>query len=740
MVGARLSRSPESMSKRGVALPATAAVLLALLAPALGGGTSAMAVAVLMGGIVLVVLALPGRRLRAGYLIGAGVVAVATLDWVWPARWNQLPWRALLGEEGFPLFSYTSPDPEVSLAAWCVLLGGLAWAVWCAGIAWTNASRRAVCETLAGGIGVIALVAIVERNGHVPGWPVGTGLGPFANRNQTAMLFAIGAFLTVACGAGKLRGLSGWGARIAFALAWLGMLAVYTTALALDRSRAGPLLFAGMTLVWVVMAVPAGTRRVAPVAAGVAVALLLGTVFLLTGQSVISRLAGTQVADFRLKIFSDALRMIRASPWTGTGLGTFDMIFPIYRKASILQERVIHPESDWLWLAAETGLAGLLAVAGMLAWMGVQAWRGLARTEERAVRLIVCVACLGFFAHSFVDVPGHRLGTMMPALLLLGMAAGGEGQESRRLGWVLRGAVVVAMMVAYLLPSATPTVLDWRLCALAAGGEAKSGQFAEAFRDFRKARFLEPDYAGLPYDEGITWLGVAPRFAIEPWREALRRMPWDGRAELYQKMLAHAYPQHPELHTALAELGTGDARMELDYLGWATPEEFRGKLGQLLSVDPGLTRFDAAQLQALFPLWMSKGDAPGLAQMMPLHAGWVAAGYRTLAEYDAASGNTAGALALMQRYLPPPRIPQPPAISHEDAANRFAEDHGDFAAGLALYDETVAAGHGDDALQILQGLSQQPGCPAYVHYLQGVLLAKMGRTQEAWQALRDCTP
>jgi len=729
------------MSKRGVALPATAAVMLALLAPALGGGTSSAAELILGAGIALAVMTLRTQRLRIGYFIGAGVVAIAMLDWEWPARWNQLPWRAMLGEQGLPLFSCTSPDPVTSEDAWWVLLGGLVWAVWCSGFAWTNASRRAVCEALAGGIGAIALVAVIERHGHVPIWPPGTGLGPFANRNQTALLFAMGAFLTVACGTGRLRQLSRWGMRIAFAAGWVGLLGVYTVALALDRSRAGPLLFVGMTLAWIVVAAPSGKRRVAPVAAGVAVALLLGTVFLIAGQEVISRLAGTQVADFRLKIYSDALAMIRASPWTGTGIGTFDRIFPLYRKASILQERVIHPESDWLWLTAETGLVGLLSVAGLLAWTGAQAWRGLARTEERPMRLIACVACLGFLAHSFVDVPGHRLGTMMPALLLLGMASGGDLPESPRMGWVLRGTALAAVLFGFLQNSGSRLpVNDWWMYAYGAQAEAGRGQLTEALEDYRKARFLEPDYAGLPYGEGITWLGVAPKFAIEPWREALRRMPWDGRAELYQQMLARAYPAHPELHAALAELGAGDARMDLEYLGWATPGEFRTRMAQLLGEDPGLRRFDAAQLQALFPLWMSKGGAPGLAQMMPLHPEWMAAGYRTLAEYDAAGGNTAGALALMQHYLPVPSLPQPAAMSHDEAAQRFAEDHGDFAAGLALYDEAIAAGREEEALQILQGISAQPGCPRYVHYMQGQLLAKMGRTQEAWQALDACDP
>jgi tetratricopeptide (TPR) repeat protein len=280
--------------------------------------------------------------------------------------------------------------------------------------------------------------------------------------------------------------------------------------------------------------------------------------------------------------------------------------------------------------------------------------------------------------------------------------------------------------------------MDWRAYARAGQAEAEHGQYMAALRDFRRARFLEPDYAGLPYEEGQTWLNVAPQFTIGAWREALRRMPWENRAELYQQMLAQSYPAHPELHAALGALADGDARMELAFLGWATPGEFRVRLEETLRDDPELARLDAGQLRTLFPLWMSKGDAAGLAVAMAQHPRWMAAGYGAVAEYEAGRGDYAGAVAVMLRYLPKPDVPPAPGIAHDEAAERFAEDHGDFAAGLALYDEAVAAGQTDTALQILQGLGSQPGCPGYLHYLAGLSLAKEGRMQEAWLALEQC--
>ena len=779
-----MSQPSDTQLSRGAFHPGVAAVLLALLAPALGGGTGPLAMALLLAGVGAAALALPARSVPRGYFLGAGLVFAGTLAWALPAGMAPAPWRAQLTAAGLPQAWTASPEPWISLRAWLCLLGGLTWAGWCAGLRWSDRSRTAACEGLAAGVGLIALVALAARHGRVPGWPAGTGLGPFANRNQTATLFAMGAFLSVACGVGRLRRLSaagaGAGRLLAWGGAWLCLLAVYTAALALDRSRAGPLLFAGMTLAWACMAAPQGKLRAGTLAAGLALALLLGALFLLTGRTVIARLAAGGVNDFRLKIFSDALQMIRAAPWTGTGLGCFEPIFPLYRQASILQERVLHPESDWLWLAAETGVPGVLAIAGMLAWMGSRAWRGLARPDERATRLAPCVACLGFLAHGLVDVPAHRLGTIMPALLLLGMAAGG-GESGVRwktrllqgmglavmllgaagaaaLAWgiptpLAGGAALLSAQAASLARDGKPDAaeaalgkamewepLDWPLYAARAQLEGRRGQWTEALEDFRRARFLEPDYAGLPFDEGIFWLGVAPRFAIAPWREALRRMPWKGRAELYQNMMAHAYPGQPGLRPALWSMAAGDARMDLAALGWAAPVEFTGELSGLLAGDPELKQFNQDQLQALFKLWMSKGDPKQLAPLLASHPVWMQAGYRVLAEHEAATGDTTAALALMLRFLSAPRVPPTPAISHDEAAQRFAQDAGDIAAGMALYADAIAAGRTVEALETLRGMSGQPDCPPYVHYLEALALAKNGDTTGAWTALQSAAP
>jgi len=751
-----------------------AALTLALLAPALGGGTSVGAVGVLLMGVGFVAVALPAKGVKKGFLIGAGVALLVMLDWTVPGSWVGLPWRDQLEGLGFPVAWCASPEPWMSLRAWLVLVGVLVWVGWCLGQGWTSRGRRMVCEGLAVGIGGIALVAICVR--HVQGWPVGTGLGPFANRNQTAALFAMGGFLTVVCGVErarrqemKLGKLMGWG------LVWLALLGVYTAALAMNRSRSGPLLFAGMTLVWVLTVTPFWKRRPETLLAGLSVGLLLGTIFLLTGSGVIERLEGTQVMDFRVKIFRDTVWMIRAAPWTGTGLGCFEAIFPLYRNASVLQERVLHPESDWLWLAAEAGLPGLVAMMGLGVWLALEARRGLGTRRDRGIQMALCVVCAGVLAHSLMDVPGHRLGTLMPVLLLLGLA--GSDADEKRKGRVLRGAglgvlVMGAGALAVMaLKAPVPVVngvellsakgereevagrtaqgeamvgralkwapLEWELYVERAQMEGMHGEFTEALGDFRRARFLEPNYAGLPFEEGIYWLNVAPAFVVEAWQDALKRTPRERRAELYQNMLAHAYAGHPEMHWPLWTLAATDYPMQVVFFAWATPEEFSGRMAEMLHEEPTLRSFSPGELRTLFGIWMQKGDAQQLASLLVRRPDWLKVGYRTLAEYEATHGEVGDAVELMEHYLTPPRVPPAPAMQRAEAVRRFSEDSGDLAAGMALYYEDMGSGREGEALETLRRLSAG-NCPPYVHYLKGELLAKRQEIAEAWKELAQC--
>jgi tetratricopeptide (TPR) repeat protein len=137
---------------------------------------------------------------------------------------------------------------------------------------------------------------------------------------------------------------------------------------------------------------------------------------------------------------------------------------------------------------------------------------------------------------------------------------------------------------------------------------------------------------------------------------------------------------------------------------------------------------------------MTKGDASQLASLLARRPEWLKLGYRPLAYYEASKGDLADAVDLMERYLPRPPIPAAPSMRDGEAERRFAEDNGDVAAGLALYNQAIAAGRNAAALEILQRLNPAAPAPrpAYLHYLEAQLWLKQGKNDQAWTALAQC--
>lgn len=79
-------------------------------------------------------------------------------------------------------------------------------------------------------------------------------------------------------------------------------------------------------------------------------------------QSVVT---GETEQDVRLELWRDAGRIYRDFPLLGTGLGTFERIYPHY-KSFIWKMPYTHAENDYLQAAAELGVWGWVSLAGLL--------------------------------------------------------------------------------------------------------------------------------------------------------------------------------------------------------------------------------------------------------------------------------------------------------------------------------------------------------------------------------------
>jgi len=309
--------------------------------------------------------------------------------------------------------------------------------------------------------------------------------------------------------------------------------------------------------------------------------------------------------SFRVLIWRDTLALIHASPWCGAGLGNFTALFPLYRTASVIQQSVLHPESDWLWLAAELGWLGVALALGA-AFCVLRGAFPFAPGTRRRLRGAALAAALAALLHCAIDVPEHRLGAALTALFVAVLARG-DGPPmpaswvaaafSRVLGLV---ALVAAVIFARLPDEARQAEmllhagrfaeaqaaadralvrapLDWRVYFTRAGARACRGQMLEALADFRRARTLEPHYAGLPLEEGRFWLQSQPELALTVWREALRRVHSPEDEEIYGAMLA-ASPDNAGFRAQLLALAENRPALQLQWFQFVPPAEARAHL------------------------------------------------------------------------------------------------------------------------------------------------------------------
>ena len=199
-------------------------------------------------------------------------------------------------------------------------------------------------------------------------------------------------------------------------------------ALALSASRGGisSFLFELVLLAFLVRKKGEGSRQLLMAGGLALVAGLLGHLagIGVDGRAVRAFNPGDLSHDRRVSIYGDTWRMVRDHPWTGTGLGTLETVFPRYE--SYYDGLVVdHAHNDYLELLADTGLIGgvcNLAFLGLLGWLGLS---HLHRATGSVCRSLYCgalVACSGLLLHSMVDFNFHIPSNATLFILLAAMA------------------------------------------------------------------------------------------------------------------------------------------------------------------------------------------------------------------------------------------------------------------------------------------------------------------------------
>lgn len=609
---------------KGSSRAVVCAVVLVCAAIVGGGATTRPVQIAVLVGLGLLWLLAPAKRVPdRGFMVCAGgLILLAATAWL-PAGWFAVePWRGELLGVGIPLGNMLSPQPWLSAEAGLWLVIGLTWVAWLQGKSWAGSTRTLVAQGLAGGVVLLAVFALVARAFHfpVPGWRSDHDFGPFPNRNHTGHVLALGGMLALGCAAEVWR--HNWRK----ALPWLLGAVVILVALVVNYSRGGVLLFFGALVLWA--ALEAWRRNSWKVLAlGGSVVLVLVSLVLLGGGAFAGRFAGgadSQVG-FRVLIWRDTLALVHASPWCGVGLGNFTALFPFFRHASVNQQTVLHPESDWLLLAAELGWVGVALTLGCAFFLLRQAFP-FAAGSCRRLRGAAFAAAVAALLHGAIDVPGHRVGSALLALFVL-VLAGNEAPAATLESW---GAAAFSSMMGLLALGAALTLvqmpddaarartllsagnfaqaevlsdralaqapLDWRVYFTRAGAKACQGFRLDALADFRRARILEPHYAGLPFEEGQFWLQTQPALTLSVWRDAIRRFPSYGDETIYGAMLSAA-PDNAEFRAQLLAMVHDYPALRLQWFRCAPAPEARERWKMISADVDRLTPVQRAALQ-----------------------------------------------------------------------------------------------------------------------------------------------
>lgn len=701
-------------------------------------------------------------------------------------------WRLHFAEDfDVPLPERNSPQPWISFEAWVLAMVGFAWLWSCFGRGFDVAERRWLMRRLVMMTALLALLAIIVRYNDwiVPFWRtewLSGYFGPFPDRNNFSGFLAMGAVLAFA------TAYDAWRRRSVFWLIVVLCVVCIVWALVSNTSRAGVVLFFAGVVAWMFFA--SFSRRSAQrIGVSASVVLVFAAVFILFGKPILDRMhASGGVAqviseDNRVHIAASTLRMIAQSPWFGVGLGNFDPAFAFVVTDTDPYSRFVHPENDWLWLAADCGVLVLaLFLIALAAWFWhTGSWSRGKETRsgqrDRRLRNACAIAVFMIVVHGLVDVPGHSLGVPFTMILVASLAL-----RPRRLVpipyaklstvlWRFGAAIfcVFAAIMWFSVSMGNPLIpgksearrqirkAEW----LASHGDLQASR--EAFdraiqirplqwnyyyqraivelalgwppqavlQEFARMRYLEPHSALVCMNEAQLWVKYHPPYALPALREAMKRLKVRSQ-EFYNTILA-GVAGNPELRREMFDLAT-DPKYKLVYLYSVSGAEFNECLEKLLEQDPRLETLTPEERLAMFKLWYQRGDRARLIRMLGEEKSWRTDGWPVLADDLASKGDYRGAWQLaMDAVHPPAYKPISRGGDTAQLSRNFTMHPTDSSYGLELYEIQKTKGLWDDALMTLGKLSQLPEAPKRLIYEESVILARKGDYVRAWEKMNQ---
>ena len=594
-----------------------------------------------------------------------------------PQSWFGAPaWRQQLLAAGVPLPATISVTPRETLY-WLAILG-----IALCGVIFALAHPLRARGQLAFSIGIVVICGLyaslaiyARQTGYeFPFAPDPKEFGFFHNRNHTSTFLVTGCVVALGILGVAFRHRHWFaGSTAAVCLTICVAALIFFT-----QSRGGIVsLFAG-TLLWIIGL--GGAHRSKPLLISFATVLLGGILLLFSSAGVVSdrlvKLSGSvkerivsatpdaatsDVAplDGRVPIFRDTVGLIRDHAITGIGLGNFRYVFPMYRARALLEHPVLHPESDWLMLAAETGLPGLLASFLAIGLLLRSIWPQRSHPYWPLRWAILCAA-FSAALHGFVDVPAHRvaLGWWILALAALGFQAiprePARPSRFQHLAFLVAGLGAVALGVFLCRaqwfggPASPPLAAyeaEVEIIELRVGGKMpealeaarrsiaafpladflhfqrgatlrRMGREMEADAAFRVQRTIDSISTNVATAQANLWLETDPERTGALWLEALERRARIDRNEsgklqdslgLFRTFLTKS-ASVPALQTRLLDASRIDHIFALEWLDQAAPALSAIEFPKLAGNAAFLAALTESQRLRFLTAWYRRGD------------------------------------------------------------------------------------------------------------------------------------
>jgi O-antigen ligase len=265
-------------------------------------------------------------------------------------------------------------------------------------------------------------------------------------------------------------------------------------------------------------------RRARAAAAIAAAALVVSCVFRYVGSGADAGARMDKSVTGRFSIYGDARRWLADSPLFGTGLGSFETIYPAYQDQE-LRATVAHAHSDWLEISLETGILGLLAAlaaAGFAGFAAVRVWRAARSAEMRALIAGALAAALAFSLHALFEfcfqIPGNAVVFLGLVGFLLSAPSWADKSADRSRSqpppaWLAAGAA--ACFLIFAQAAVRPAAAAWRANEPGDLAERADG-LARAFRSDQDPPFLNR-LASICYEKA----GAGARTNLEALRAGL---------------------------------------------------------------------------------------------------------------------------------------------------------------------------------------------------------------------------